>query len=667
MARLAAVILVVFGLLPIANWIPGGHEAPWYGERMALWGSGLLIVVGLGVLLHMVLRRWPGLWREGLWHRAAVRWHRAGWKGDLLCAAAAFVTYAVVATVIFESRPIVIDEIIQLFQANVFASGRLWLPVPDLPALRSSLFLIDSGARLYGQFPAGGPAMLALGALVGASWLVGPAFGAASVLLLARLVRRFETAPGAALATVLLFGWAPFVVFMSGTFMNHVTTLTFLLAAGLAMAHVVESDEPRPWSALACGLAIGMALTIRPLDGISVALPAAVWLSLRLRLGARYLRPLLVSGLGVAVPLSVLLWVNWQWTGSPLTFGYEALWGSGVGLGFGHAGWGHPHTPALGIELVNLYILRLQSFMFETPVPGLLLATAALGLTKASRRPFDRWVFWSSGLLVLGYFAYWHDGYHLGPRFMFPLTPWLALWTARLPGLLRNIGTDRALERFAVICGVIALGIGATQLLPIRMLQYRTMVHGAAGNFEVAARSAGIHDATILVREAWGAQMIARLWALGVSRPATEKYYRTTDACVLETAITTSEQMNGGMQMVDSLLAPSRIDSSQLVALITSSDSTLRLLPGSTYSARCVRRLIEMDGSRTNWAPALLVDDSNIWMRDLHELNAAVIDLRRPVWLLTRHPAPDGSPKFERVDVDSMRLEWSQDGRIFRP
>lgn len=657
MARLAAVILAVFGLLPIANWIAGGHEAPWYGERLALWGSGLVIVLGLGVLLQIVLRRWPHLWREGLWHRVAGRWHRAGWKGDLLCALAALLTYALVAMLVFESRPIVIDEIIQLFQARIFASGQLWLPVPDLPALRSALFVVDAGTQLYGQFPAGGPAMLALGTLVGAEWLVGPAFGALSVLLLARLVRRIETAPGTALATVLLFGWAPFVVFMSGTFMNHVTTLTAVLAAGLALAYLSETDEPRPWGALACGLALGLAITIRPLDGIVFALPTAAWLILRLRRGAGHLTPLLASGVGIAVPLGALMYVNWQWTGSPLTFGYEALWGSGVGLGFGHGSWEVPHTPALGVELINLYVLRLQIFMFETPLPSLLFATAALGLSKVIR-PFDRWVLWCIGLLLLGYFAYWHDGFHLGPRFMYPLTPWIALWTARLPGKLRDLGMGGAVERFAVSTGVIALGIGAAQLLPIRLFQYHTMVTSTPGNFEEAARMAGVHDATILVRESWGAQLIARLWALGVSRPATEEYYRTTDICALETAITTAEQSSGDASTVETLLESSRADSSRLVALAVSSDKTVRALPGSAYSARCMRRLREMEGGRTNWAPALLVQDSNVWMRDLHEVNAPVVDLNRPVWLLTRYPAPSGAPRFERVNIDSMRSDW---------
>ena len=45
---------------------------------------------------------------------------------------------------------------------------------------------------------------------------------------------------------------------------------------------------------------------------------------------------------------------------------------------------------------------------------------------------------WRRALLLLSYFAYWHDGFYLGPRFMLPLAPWLALWTARLPAVLRG-------------------------------------------------------------------------------------------------------------------------------------------------------------------------------------------------------------------------------------
>jgi hypothetical protein len=47
----------VLGLLPIANWIAGGHAMPWYRDRLDGWLSGGAIVVGITVIASIVLRR----------------------------------------------------------------------------------------------------------------------------------------------------------------------------------------------------------------------------------------------------------------------------------------------------------------------------------------------------------------------------------------------------------------------------------------------------------------------------------------------------------------------------------------------------------------------------------------------------------------------------------
>ena len=121
-----------------------------------------------------------------------------------------------------------------------------------------------------------------------------------------------------------------------------------------------------------------------------------------------------MSGVGVAIPIAALLVVNAAQTGHPFEFGYIAMWGKSHALGFHEAPWGFPHTPARGLELVNLYLLRLQTYFLETPVPSLLFATGALALTRRLTA-FDRWALAGSGLLLLSYFAYWFDGFYLGP------------------------------------------------------------------------------------------------------------------------------------------------------------------------------------------------------------------------------------------------------------
>ena len=249
MSAVAALLLAVLGLLPIAHWIVGGQAAPWYDERLRFWLIGGVVVSGIAALVVMAARRWPTLWNTGWWGRTASRWQRAGGRGDGVITLAAGMLYAAVARGVFAGRPLLTDEVIQLFQARLFAGGRLWLPAGPHPEFTSAMHLIDWGGKVYGQFPAGGPAMLALGSLVGVEWLVLPLAGAVGVYCFARLLRLIEPRAGVALAALLLFAFAPFVVFLNGSMMNHGTTVMWLLTASLALAVATRSAAAAPRAA----------------------------------------------------------------------------------------------------------------------------------------------------------------------------------------------------------------------------------------------------------------------------------------------------------------------------------------------------------------------------------------------------------------------------------
>lgn len=663
MALLAAVVLAVVGLLPIANWIGGGHAAPWYGERWALWGPGLAIVVGIAAIGFIILRRNPTRWPADRWDRVAAHWERAAWRADLYIALLAFATYLAVAYFVLSARPLLIDEIIQLYQAEIFASGRLWLPAAAHPEFTGAMHLLDMAGKVYGQFPAGGPAMLTLGVWLGVPAVIGPLAASAGVFAFARTLRLVGSSRGTSLAAVLLFAFAPFTAFLAGSMMNHVTTLAWLLGAAWALALCTVHEEPRPLAALALGLSLGIAATIRPVDAAAFALPAGLWMLWRTIQDRRQLGALLWSGVGVAMPLVALLAVNAAWTGDPFRFGYIELWGKSHELGFHLAPWGFPHTPARGLELINLYLLRLQTYFFETPVPSLLFATGALALAPQPLRGFDRWVLGSSGLLLVAYWAYWHDGFYLGPRFMLPLAPWLAWWTARLPAMLRARQVSREVERSVVVAGMVALVMGAVQLLPIRVAQYHNGMLSMRIDAAGAARAAGIRNALLLVREPWGAQMVARMWGIGVSRTETEQIYRTTDACVLDSLIGRVERNGGGGEALRALVAPARADSGRLISSTLSPDTTLRALPGSEWGARCIRRVLEDRAGTTPFAPLLLArGDGNVWVRDLHARDMLLPDsLVNREWWLVSMPYAVGSPmRFEPINRDSVRREWAQ-------
>ena len=654
--RLIAVLILALSLLPIANLIPGGESDAEYAVRLLDWAYGLALCGGIGGLVAYVvhLRRRAGAAPESAVPVAAVPVAGAGAGGSagtgFLATAAllALVLYALIAHLVLSARPLLIDEIVQVLQARWYVAGMLAAPLPPLPEFFSIMHLVDINGSVYSQFPAGGPAMLALGSLVGAEWIVGPVAGAACVFLFGRLLEQLE--PDASRrwhrGAVALFALAPFAAFMFGSHMNHVTTIAWLLGAAVALGHATERTDAHPGWALLSGLALGVAATIRPLDAVTFALPAAAWLLWRARAGGRPLGALLLSGVGVAAPMAVLFWVNARTTGSATLFGYDLLWGVGHGLGFHQSPWGPQHTPWRGLELVSLNFTRLAVYLFETPFPALLPAAAALWFGRVLR-PMDRYLLVSSGLVIVGYWAYWHDGFYLGPRFTVSLLPVLILWSARVPLALEG----RLTVRFPAALAVrVALGVGALYALVsiavVRAPQYRNGMTSMRVDIAASAQAAGVSDALVLVKESWGAQLVVRMWAAGVSRSDTEVLYRTADACKIELTLQGIERDGVRGRAAFERLVPLRADSALVVQSWRSPDFSERLLPGMAYPSLCEERISMDQSGYALYAPFRLVRDSNVYARWFpgREAEIAALYSGRPVYLVQRAGTEVGAP-----------------------
>lgn len=656
-----ALLVAVFGFVPLVNIIPGGRSASWYSPAIADWLNGSLIAVGGGIVYAIASRRFP-IWRDGLlaeWH---ARIERRPLRFVLLVIALAFVVYAVVSSWIFDARPLLIDEIVQLLQARIFSEGRLARPVAPQPEFFSTLHVIDSGGLYYSQFPAGGPAMYLLGWMLGAPWLTNPLCSALTVAMFAKVVARNESDRAVAAGAVLVFAFAPFMVFMSASQMNHVPTLMWTMLAVLSLFTVTTSASARPGWAFVTGLGLGCAATIRPVDALAFALPAGIWLLAR-GIRMREWRELLASALGIAIPMSLLLWANSRTTGAPLLFGYELLWGASHGLGFHRAPWGIAHTPARGVELINLYFLRLQNYLFETPLPSLVPIIAAIGLTRKSNA-LDRYFLASGGLLLLLYFAYWHDGFYLGPRFLFPLLPWFALCTARLPVLIRARFGRGTLYR--AIWGTIAVSVGVALAIsiPLRAKQYANGLLTMRWNADRAAEQAGVRNALVFVRESWGSQLVARLWALGILRSDTELLYRNIDSCELDSALRGLEQSEHRGQAALSVLAPLLRDSANVVASPFSPDTTEGFRRGVAYTPRCLKRINEDRAGFTVMPPLLLARrDDILYARDLHARDSLLMAQHpaRTIYLLAPRGTAEGAPPaFIPLSRDSLLRDWRQ-------
>ena len=654
--------LTLLGFFPLVNWLPGGRQAPWYSTVALDWVYGSLIAVGGGIVLAILARSFPALWRERRLTALLDYYHRGPMRATAIIALTSFVVYVAVAFLVQDGRALHLDEIVQTYQARIFASGALTLEAFPYPEFFNQMLLVDGGGRVFSQFPAGGPAMLALGTLIGAEWVVVPLAGALTVLAFGWGVQRFDERPGVRFGATLLFALAPFMVFMSASRMNHVTAMLWIVTAVAALAWVVTSDRSRPGLAFLSGIAFGAAATIRPADALAFALPAALWYLGRTIQRPRRWTDLASAGVGVALPMAALMWVNAQTTGHPLVFGYSVLWGEAHNLGFHAAPWGVAHTPGRGLEQISLYFLVLQRYLFETPFPALLPTILALALSRTFR-PLDRYLLVGSGFLVGIYFAYFHNGVYLGPRFIFPLLPMLAIWTARLPVLVKERFGPGLPYRTTVYAYAIGAAVAVTVSTPIRA--------GAHAANMVTSRwdasAAGVSHALVLVRESWGAQLLSRMWALGVTRPQAEMLYAASDRCRLEHAISEVEQAGGSGPDAFAALLPVVEDSARLVPAPFSKDPTARVLPGAVYSIVCSTRVAEEQTGFTVFLPLILAEDGgNIYARDLHARDTLLLQAfpDRDVFLLKPPSTALGEePQYYPLSRDSLYRAWDEASR----
>ncbi len=657
--------MLALGVLPVASWIPGGLTDPAYARRWLEWGYGSAICLGAGIIAAVALRT-PSAWisqlditvaRLALGMRATLQ--RAPGAADTVIAVLCGLVYLTIARLVFDAKPLLIDELVQVLQARMYAAGNLFVGTDSSPEFFSVLHMVDVGDRFYSQFPAGWPAMLALGSLLNAEWLVGPVCGGVAVFVFARLLRRVYAteSPLTVAGGTLLFGLGPFAAFQFSSHMSHGPVVMWLLVATLALSHVLStadlsSPHRAAWGLLAV-FAAGCAFTVRPLDAVAFTVPAAVWLLWGGRTDRRVRVATVAVAMGLAVPVLSVMWVNLRTTGAPTLFGYEVLWGSSHGLGFHAAPWGDAHTPQRGIEILSLYVTRLNAYLFETPFPALLLVVAAL-IVPARLTGIERFLVAATGVHGALYFAYWHDGFYLGPRFVTPWIPVIVLLCLRLGQRIARRDAPVTLRAsvggalFAAFVLTTAIGI------PARITQYRSGLVSMRADYAAEASRAGATGALVFVRESWGAQIVARMWALGVSRAATATLYSGVDACELEHGVSGAEQAGLPGEAVEDMLRPLLVNSRFVQASTVSPDSTERMRPGAVYDSTCSARVVEDREGYALFPPFLLDRTSrNIYARSIPGRDS-ILMLRHPnrQAFLVRRDGVDGTAPLRWIPLE---------------
>lgn len=550
----------------------------------------------------------------------------------------AFLLYATVAAVVFDRLPLHQDSLTQLFQARIFAEGALSWPAPQNPEFFGSLLVAEHDGRAFSQFPPGWAALLTVGVLLGAPWLVAPVLGAVGVAALYRLMDTSGDGTAIALWATVLYGFAPWIVFNAASSMNHLPTVSLLLVASLALLRATADDEPAPSAALIAGLALGLATAIRPLEGVCFGLPAVFWLATRARRTRATRRAFGLLLAGGLMPGAALMAYNAAVTGTPWVFGYEALWGDRHGLGFHAAPWGPAHTPARGLEHLSRSLNHLQAVYFESPAPALVFPLLGLFLVRGLSS-VDQYLLISSSLLLLGYFAYWHEGDYLGPRFLLPLAPLVAIWTARLPGAIAARGLAAAPPRWIHLAAAVMLVGGWASGGRAAWHEYAEMYPTRRVDYSELAEPE--MEAVVLFAPAtWESMVATRIWATPLPRWEAQWFFERIPLCRLDEALTALESRPRPptADQVRTALAPLTADS----LFMAQERAEGRMDPFRGYASKSSvppRCMDHADARRSGLAPSLLAilaalgptwdDDGPIIAQDMRELNGR---------LLARHP-----------------------------
>ncbi len=396
----------------------------------------------------------------------------------------ALVANAYVAYFLLERLPHVQDSVAYLFQAKLFASGRLWAPLPDNVIFFRHEFVVEHAGKWFSKHPPGHSALLAIGQLLNAPWIVNPIAGAVSLGLIYLIGRRAYDGWTGLLAAA-LGALSPFFLFMSGSMMAHATTLAFVLAGTWFLLKGLEDD--RLALMLASGVCVGIAFLIRPWTAIVIAVGLGIVFILKApRLGLRRTAVLAAGAVIGSIPLVLIyLAYNWALTGHPLQT-TQQLWWDFDRLGFGPDNGPYGHSPLDGLWNTSRNMVELLIHLYGWPAPFTLLFALVPFLTLRARS-FDYALLSAWLMLIVGYSLWWADGIMYGPRFYFEGTGFLLILTARgvrelanlWPSIIGHFGVWRVLPHRAgpiVVYGF--LGVMVLHNLALYLPQQWIIHHG---------------------------------------------------------------------------------------------------------------------------------------------------------------------------------------------
>lgn len=268
----------------------------------------------------------------------------------------AFLMSALVSHTVFEGLPHLEDEVAYLFQARTLARGQLVVGSPEPSRPFWQPFVLDSNGNRFGKYPLGWPGMLAIGVLIGQTWIVNAWLAAMTVALTYRLGREIFN-PDTGLIAAALAAFSPMALLLNGTLMGHTAALFTTTLFLYAYWRMERSRYAIRWGVIA-GIALGLTIINRPVAGLALGLPFVIWSGARVVVGYRLsavgfqfsaLKALLALALITGLICAVIPLYNYAATGNPRQNLYLLVWDYDQ-LGFGPGYGRNVHTLEKGLR-----------------------------------------------------------------------------------------------------------------------------------------------------------------------------------------------------------------------------------------------------------------------------------------------------------------------------
>lgn len=244
----------------------------------------------------------------------------------------------------FHFLPFDSDTVSYLFQAKLFAQGKLYAPAPPEFGFSPSRHINIYNGKWYSKYPFGNSLVLTLGVLLGAPCFVPAVLPAFSLLLLYLLVKESYNGRIALLAVILGL-ISPATLVIGSTWLSEGTSRFFAVLFVFALFRTLKRGG---WFyPVLVGFAIGYVFCTRPIVGLTFGLASSCFV---LYWQIRERRLLLKATTYFLIPFSIMIslclaW-NYYFTGSPIQSTWQVLQ-TYSGMGFGKRMEGY--TPDLNL------------------------------------------------------------------------------------------------------------------------------------------------------------------------------------------------------------------------------------------------------------------------------------------------------------------------------